>query len=259
MRVIHLLALIVSLAGFTPALFADGKIGKLPHVEFDVEHRQVRVDCEALNVDAPLEFFCCVSGTNEHESVLRTPAKPSDIQIGLLAIGLKPGKPITYSEALMKWLPPQGPPLHISVQFEKDGKKITYPANRWLRNLKTKKVADAFTWVYTGSRTENGIFGADTTGYVVSIVNFDYTLIDIPELKSSDNTTLEWERNAALMPKVGTKVTMIIEPVGADEKKDAAPGSTGSPQDAKTPAKPAAPASPPPAATPGSTSTLEKK
>src|SRR5580693_7725296 len=92
---------------------ADAKKGKLPFVEFDVENRQVRVECEALNVDAPLEFFCCVAGTNEHESVLRTGARPSDIQIALLAIGLKPGRPITYSESLNKWLPPEGPPLHI--------------------------------------------------------------------------------------------------------------------------------------------------
>jgi hypothetical protein len=194
---------------------AESKVGKLPHVEFDVAQRQVRVECEALNVDAPLEFFCCVTGTNEHESVLRTSAKPSDIQIGLIAIGLQPGKPITYSEALNKWTPPTGPPLHITLEYQKDGRTLTYPANRWLRNLTTKKSPPSFTWVYTGSRVmPDGKFAADITGYVVSIVNFDLTLIDVPELASSANETLEWERNAELMPKTGTKVWMIIEPVG---------------------------------------------
>jgi hypothetical protein len=221
-RIILLAAFVISLCCSGPVSLADGKIGKLPHVEFDVANRQVRVECEALNVDAPLEFFCCVSGTNEHESVLRTPAKPSDIQVGLLAIGLKPGTPITYSEALNKWLPPQGPPLHISVEYQKDGKTLTYPANRWLRDIKTKKSPQAFTWVFAGSRVgPDGRFAADTTGYVVSIVNFDFTLIDIPELKSSANETLELERNPDLMPKTGTKVWMIIEPVGGkDEKKE---------------------------------------
>jgi hypothetical protein len=221
---------------------AQAKKGKLPHVEFDVDNKQVRVECEALNVDAPLEFFCCASGTNEHESVLRSPAKASDIQIGLLAIGLKPGQPITYSESTKRWIPPQGPPLHISVEYEKDGKTLTYPANRWLRSLATKKSPEAFTWVYTGSRTEpDGRFDADTTGYIVSVCNFDYTLIDIPELKSSDNATLEWERNPDLMPKTGTKVWMIIEPVGVkDDKKDAPP----------TDKKPDAPKADAPAPTP---------
>jgi hypothetical protein len=198
------------------------KKGKLPHVEFDVDKKQVRVECEALNVNAPLEFFCCVTGTNEHESVLRTPAKPSDIQIGLLAIGLKPGEPITYSEALNKWLPPHGPPLHMSVEFEKDGKTVSYPANRWLRDVKSHKECPSFTWVFTGSRVmQDGKFAADVTGYVVSVVNFDLTLIDIPELRSSDNETLEWERNPDLMPKNGTKVWMVIEPTGANNPRPA--------------------------------------
>ncbi|HWE03136.1 MAG TPA: YdjY domain-containing protein [Tepidisphaeraceae bacterium] len=220
------LALTLIVSGWIglPQALADAKKGKLPHVEFDPRTHQVRVECEALNVDAPLEFFCCEAGTNEHESVLRTSAKPSDIHIGLLAIGLKPGKPITYSEATNKWTPPQGPPLHLSVEYEKDGKTVTYPANRWLLNVKTHKSPPAFTWVFTGSRTmPDGKFAADVTGYVVSICNFDLSLIDVPELVSSANETLEWQRNAELMPKTGTKVWMIIEPVGVNIPNDPAP------------------------------------
>ena len=149
-RFAFVLAWIAAFVCSTGFVLADGKKGKLPHVEFDVDNKTVRVECEALNVDAPLEFFCCVAGTNEHESVLRTQAKPSDIEIGLLAIGLKPGQPITYHEATNKWSPPEGPPLHLSVEYQKDGKTITYPANRWLRDLKTKKSPPSFTWVFTG-------------------------------------------------------------------------------------------------------------
>jgi hypothetical protein len=196
---------------------ASSKVGHLPHVEFDVAKKQVRVECEALAVSAPLEFFCCVRGTNEHESVLRTEAKPSDIQVGLLAIGLQPGAPITYNQSANKWIPPHGPPLHLSVEFEKEGQKITYPAYRWLRSQKTKQEPKAFTWVFAGSRLmpPDNKFAADVTGYVVSICNFDLTMIDVPELVSSANETLEWERNAELMPKAGAKVWMIIEPSGA--------------------------------------------
>ena len=34
-----------------------------------------RVLCEALRVDMPLEFFCVVRGTADHEAVLRTNPK----------------------------------------------------------------------------------------------------------------------------------------------------------------------------------------
>src|SRR3954469_13881419 len=173
------------------------KIGKLPHVEFNVEKKQVRVECEALAVDAPLEFFVCMSGTAEHEAAFRSAAKPSHIHTGLLAIGLKQGQPVTFLEATKKWIPPQGPPLHMTVEWEKDGKTVSYPAYRLIRDIKTKKEPRAFTWIFAGSRmTPNNTYGADDTGYTITLVNFDYALIDVPELASSSNETLEWERNA---------------------------------------------------------------
>src|SRR3954469_15863006 len=92
-----------------PPAATKPKIGKLPHVTFDPAAKQVRVEAEALAVEAPLEFFCVLNGTSEHESVVRSAAKPSDIHTGLLAIGLKPGHPVSYSETLKKWSPPSGP------------------------------------------------------------------------------------------------------------------------------------------------------
>src|SRR6185437_5772303 len=65
------------------------------------------------------------------------------------------------------------------------------------------------------------------------------TLIDIPELKSSANETLEFERNPDIMPKTGTKVWMIIEPVGGKEDKapeKAAPDKTPTTPKAELPA-----------------------
>jgi hypothetical protein len=191
------------------------KIGKMPHLEFDITQHWVRVECESLAVNAPLEFFCCLNGTNEHESVLRSGVRPSDLHTALLAIGLKPGEPMSYSEATKRWAPPHGPPLRISVEYEKDGKTISYPAYRWLRDVKTKKECKSFSWVFCGSRImKDGRYAADDTGYIVSIVNFDFVMIDIPEFASSNNDLLEWERNPDLMPEKGTKVWMVIEPTG---------------------------------------------
>lgn len=189
---------------------------KLPHISIDAAKREVRVDAEMLGVDAPLEFFCVQNGTNEHESVLRSPVKASQMHLAMLIVGLQPGKPLTYVEATKKWLPPQGPPLHIDVEWtDKDGKLQTVPAYRCMRDLKTKKEMPPLTWVFTGSRVmEDGNYAADVTGYLVSVVNFDLTVIDIPELASSSNDLLEWERNTDVAPPPGTKVTMVIRPAG---------------------------------------------
>ncbi|MGB7157411.1 MAG: YdjY domain-containing protein [Tepidisphaeraceae bacterium] len=198
--------------------------GKLPHIQVDVKKRQVRVDAETLAVDAPLEFFCVTSGTNEHESVIRSPVKPSQLHLAMVMLGLEPGSPVQYSESAKKWLPPHGPPLQISIEYEQGGKKVSIPAYRWMRDIKSKKPMPPMTWIFAGSRVmEDGKYAADVTGYVVSVVNFDLTLIDIPDLASNANESLQWERNPDLMPPAGTKVTMVIEPAGAagDAPKDA--------------------------------------
>jgi hypothetical protein len=201
---------------------AAGKIGKFPHVSFDTKKRQVRVECESLEVDAPLEFFCVLVNTSEHESVLRTPAKPSHIHTALLAVGLRPGRPVEYSESLKKWLPPQGPPLHVTLEWQKDGRTVSAPAHRCMRDLNTKKEIKPVNWVFCGSRVmENGDYAADTTGYVVSVVNFDLTLIDIGRIASSSNDALELQRNPDVAPPGGTRVTMVIEPAGSAAGGDA--------------------------------------
>ncbi|HEY7117123.1 MAG TPA: YdjY domain-containing protein, partial [Tepidisphaeraceae bacterium] len=160
---------------------------KMPHMSVDVKARQIRIEAQALNAQMPLEFFCCMTGTAEHEAVLRSEVRPSHVHLGLLMLGLQPGEPVHYSKAADKWLPPHGPPLQISCEWEgKDGKTIHVPAYRMMRNVKTKKEMPPMTWIFAGSRLmEDGKYAADTTGYLVSVVNFDLTVIDIPELASS--------------------------------------------------------------------------
>jgi len=205
---------------------ATAPSGPMPYVHVDVKKRQIRVDCQALNVDIPLEFFCVTAGGNEHESVLRTPAKPSHIHLALLMLGLQPGEPVKYSEAAQKWFPPHGPPLHISVEYQKDGRTVALPANELMRSLKTKKPMPPLTWIFAGSRIlDDGTYGADPTGYVVSICNFDLCMIDVPALVSSANETLEWERNPDTVPVTGTAVTMIIEPAGDSDQPAAPPAA----------------------------------
>src|SRR5439155_23144228 len=121
-----------------------------------------------------------------------------------------------YSEAAKKWFPPHGPPLNISCEFLKDGKTVKIPAYRMMRDLHTKKTMPPMTWIFAGSRQmPDGTYAADATGYIVSTVNFELSLIDVPELASSANETLEWIADNDTVPKAGTAVTMIIEPAGA--------------------------------------------
>jgi hypothetical protein len=163
-----------------------------------------------------LEFFCVVTGTSEHEAVLRTQAKPSDIHVGLLMLGLKPGQGVRFDEKEKKWLAPEGPGIEVFVETERSGKPVREPATSWVRDLKSKKPMPAdFKWVFAGSRVmPDGKYAADVTGYVVTLVNFDLSMIDVPTLQSSSNETLEWEYDPERVPAKGTKVTLILKPTG---------------------------------------------
>jgi hypothetical protein len=192
-------------------------VGRLRQVQIDLQNKQIRVDCEALNVHMPLEFFCVERGGQEHETVLRTSARPSLIHFGLLALGLTPGEPAHLDQVTRRWFPPTGPPLKITCEYSLNGKTVTVPANRMMRSVKTKQEMPPMSWVFDGSRMlPDGRYAGDLTGYVVSIVNFDLTMIDVPELASNANETLEWEYNPDLVPAQGTPVTMIIEPAGPE-------------------------------------------
>jgi hypothetical protein len=207
-----------------PATKPAEQADKLPGIHVDAQAKQIRIECEEIDCKMPLEFFCVVNGTNEHESVLRTKARPSNIHLALLMLGLEPGEGVKYSDAAKKWFPPHGPPLRISCEFEKDGKKLTVPAYRMMRDIKTQKPMPPMTWIFVGSKVmPDGNYAADMTGYVVSVVNFELTLIDIPDLASSANETLEWQIDTDVAPPGGTPVTMIIEPAGKVESPSTQP------------------------------------
>jgi hypothetical protein len=189
-------------------------VGRLPHIEVDAKHRRVRVQCEAVRAEMPLEFLCCVKGSHDYESALVSRARPSDLHLALLMLGLTPGAPAHRSDDLKEWFPPHGPALHIAVEFQRQGKTVRLPASKLLRNVKTKKPAPSMTWVFAGSHLlDDGRYAADLQGYLVSLVNFSSTLIDVPYVASNSNQTLQWEYNPDTLPPAGTPVTMLIEPI----------------------------------------------
>ena len=81
-----------------------------------------------------------------------------------------------------------------------------------MRSVKGKKEPPSFSWVFDGSRVmPDGVYAADVTGYLVSVVNFDLTTIDIPQLASNANETLEWEYNPDLVPKTVENFVSLAE------------------------------------------------
>ena len=208
MRRFHLHLLLICIA--CVAQTRPSGVVIFPHIEVDVARKELRLDCEALDCNAPLEMLCCVAGTHDYESVLRTGARPSQVHLGLLMLGLKCGEPAHYSAAEKRWIPPTGDNLQIDAEFLRDGKLVRTSACDLMRDIKTHRTMPPTSWVFAGSRVINGAYTADVTGYLLTVVNFDWSVMDVPALESNSNATLQWERNPTISPQVGTRVTLII-------------------------------------------------
>jgi len=192
---------------------------KLPHLQVNVARKQVRMHCEAVNAEEKLEFLVCATGTKEYESVLRSKAKPSHLHLALLMLGLEPGEPVRFDQAENKWIAPRGPALKLTCEFERAGKVVSIPAHRLMRAVKDKSVMPEVNWVFVGAPPlGDGEYAADITGYLITVVNFEHTVIDIPQLRSNKNESLEWEINPDVMPRRQTPVWLVIEPANQERK-----------------------------------------
>ena len=219
-----LLLLVSSTFAADPTSKPAADVSKFPHIHVDMVNKQIRIDAEMINCRAPLEFLppSSMAETNMNRyphagPAVENPPRPAHARPTA-------GRGRTIFGCGEKWFPPQGPPLNITCEFEKDGKKVVVPAYRMMRDLATQKEMPPMTWIFVGWQVmDDGNYAADVAGYVVSIVNFELTLIDIPDLASSANETLEWEINWDVAPPAGTPVTMIIEPAGKVESLGSAP------------------------------------
>jgi hypothetical protein len=87
-----------------------------------------------------------------------------------------------------------------------------------MRDIKTHAAMPRSPWIFAGSRVVNGTYTADVTGYLLTVVNFDWSVMDVPALRSNSDATLQWERNPNISPPLGTPVTLIITEAHADKK-----------------------------------------
>jgi hypothetical protein len=178
----------------------------------------VALRAEVVFREGPLELLMCRKFTKEHESVLNADVDGRDVHKTLIVCGAKPGSPVAYDP---KFKPPTGPTIKVTLQYLKDGKPVTVPGREWVRNMQTKKVLDV-DWVFAGSQ-----FYADPDdpkrppqyaangGDLICVSNFESAMLDLPINSSKDNADLQFEANTPVIPPLGTKVLVILEPVPA--------------------------------------------
>lgn len=102
-------------------------------VLLDLKGKRVLLKTKVVQREAVLEFFCCLSQTLEHESIVALDSKAMFIHAALLRIGAKPGKPAQFEP---EYKPPTGQKIDIFVQW-RDKKKTLHRvrAQDWVQRV----------------------------------------------------------------------------------------------------------------------------
>jgi hypothetical protein len=184
------------------------------------EPRRVRIATEVCFREGPLELLMCRKNTKEHEAILAADVDARQIHTALLAAGAKAGSPVKFAP---KYEPAKGSKILVSVEYTKDGKTVTVPARQWVRDMKSRKEL-GIDWVFGGSqffpdpedKKKPPLYAANG-GDLICVSNFETAMLDLPIQSTQLDAELQFEAFTDRIPPLGTKVTVILEPV--PEKK----------------------------------------
>lgn len=207
-----------------------GKKDVYPGVRVDVAAHEVEFDAEVpayayVGKDGVvyLEVLVCTRDTREHEAVLVTGARASDVHAALLMAGLVPGAPGGWEWKEKELLPiaPKGEVVEVVLVLERDGKSVEEPIGRWVKNLATgstleSRAAEGEGFVFAGSgfvtRGGGERYAANGAGTLVGLATFGTETIAWKRVFSPESSVDEpvWAVDRTMQPEAGTKVKVVV-------------------------------------------------
>lgn len=159
-----------------------------------------------------IEFFACPRQTKEHESIVAVRATARLVHAGLLAIGLEPGKPVSFDP---EYVAATGSPVRVSMRWKKpDGTDAESNAKEWIRNARTGKPMQD-DWVFAGSSfwtdpTDGKEYYQADGGDLICVSNFPTATLDLPVKSSQSNEALLFEVFEGRVPPRDTEVEIVF-------------------------------------------------
>jgi len=225
-RVAPFIAAAATLAALGTADFAAGAdpavSDRHPELKRLSPQEDVWIDAKAKRVvvggviaidKGPIEFFACPQGTKEHESIVATRSTARLVHTALLAIGLVPGKPVSFDP---DYVAATGPVIRVTMRWQdKAGGVQELPAQEWVRDTRNGQQMQE-NWVFAGS-----VFWTDPSdgkeyyqadgGDLICLSNFPTAMLDLPIESSQSNEALLFDAFEGRIPPSGTAVEMILE------------------------------------------------
>jgi hypothetical protein len=207
------------------------------NVWVDREKQRVFIDGYVAMREGPLEMFACPAGTKEHESIVASLARSSEVHAALLAVGAKPGTPVQY---LPNFVPATGQRIRVWVLYrDAAGKFQAVDARKWIRKAGTDQQMDS-DWVFAGSGfwkdPEDGreFYQADS-GDMICVSNFNTAMLDVPIASSAQADDLLFIPYTSRIPEPGTPVRLVLMPIPIPTDAPKLPEQATRPEEATTP------------------------
>ena len=169
-----------------------------------------------------VEYLVCGHNGKEYESIIVVDATAKEIYDALEKLGVAVGTPPGYDEEKDEPIPATGTEFLIYAEWkigdEEDLVKRVR-AEDLIFNVKTQKPMSRVAWIYSGSRVVADLDSDDEDAMVpqafmsndlVALKRFDASaLFQNPLLEAEEENI--YKKNDALLPKLGTPVTLTIE------------------------------------------------
>ena len=202
-----------------PPVAKRTEIDKNLYFEVQGDKRRVIVVATVCLREGQLEGLLCRKNTKEHEYILATEVDARRIHTALLGANARAGTPVQFSP---KYVPATGSVIKVTLQYQKDGKVVTVPAQDWILDAKTNKPMES-DWVFGGSRfvsdpddPKKPIYLANY-GDVICVCNMESAMMDLPSRSPKAPENRIYNALAQHIPPKDTKVEVILEVV--PEKK----------------------------------------
>ena len=189
----------------------DENTYQLGNVIFDTSKREVRIPGE-INIvgsDVNIEFLASGKLGKTHESILIIDAEPLHIFAALGALDFEPGMNLTVQGDPRV---PTGSPVEIWVEWDRSGEAVSHRARRLIWNTFTEQPMQETSWVFTGGRLLNNQLSAQLFYNIIAVYRDPDSLFNHPLPTGTDDRT--YRVNTDVIPPKGTKVKVIIRPVG---------------------------------------------
>ena len=156
-----------------------------------------------------LEVLIATPEGRLHESLLRSAARPLQLQTALILLGLRNGARLPGGTV------PQGDIVDLELEWRRpDGALARLPVEQWIHDTKTNQPSARFGWVFTGVTFTNGVANAEIEGNLVVNYAVGDTVLDLPDAAAGDDTRFVVNTDQAGL-KVGDAVRVILKPRAA--------------------------------------------